>query len=71
MNETYTKITDIIDELLGSCYFNDIENLLELIFDKTLHWDMQANDYWKDLFKESTKYNDISIDFNKNINKFL
>ena len=36
LNEAYTKISKII-QLLGSCYFNNIETLLEPIFDKTLH----------------------------------
>ena len=27
LNKTHTKITEIIDELLGSCYFDNIENL--------------------------------------------
>ena len=29
---------------------------------------MQANDYCKDLMKETRKINNIVIDFNKNIN---
>ena len=37
LSKTYTKISGIINELLGSCYFNNIESLLESIFDKTLH----------------------------------
>ena len=37
LNETYTKVNGIIDEILGSCYFNNIESLLESIFNKTLH----------------------------------
>ena len=27
LNKTHMKIIEIIDELLGSCYFNNIENL--------------------------------------------
>lgn len=32
---------------------------------------MQANNYCKNLLKETTKFNNILIDFNKNIDKFF
>lgn len=57
------------DDFLGSRNFNDIENLLESIFDKILHWDMEAYDCCKDLLKETTKFNIILINVNKNIMK--
>ena len=55
LNKTYTKISEIIDERLGSCYSNNVENLTESIFHKILHWAMQANNYCKDLLKTNYK----------------
>ena len=55
LKETYTKTSEIIDELLGSCYFNKIGNLLETIFVKALLLYMRANNYCKRLLKKNYK----------------
>lgn len=70
LKETYTKISEIIDELLGSCYFNKIGNLLDTISVKAILLDMQVNNFCKNVLKETTKFKDILMDCNKNINKF-
>ena len=55
LKETYTKTSEIIDELLGSCYFNKIGNLLKTIFVKALLLYMRANNYCKRLLKKNYK----------------
>lgn len=39
------------------------------MIDKAIHRNPQVSDYFKDLIKETCKFDEILVDFNKNIEK--
>lgn len=47
LTHLYSIITGIIEELVCSCYFDNIENLVEAIINREFHWDIQAYAHFK------------------------
>ena len=41
----YDEISNILEELLGACYFDDIESILKAIFTKTYPCKQQGYDF--------------------------
>ena len=69
--QLYFIIKGIIEELLCTCYFDNIENLTEAIITREFCWDMQAYDYCQDLITKAKNFFEVSIDFDNNKKKLL